>query len=89
MSTLPLKADMDFAVFSPLAALLISTSPSATRVTDCSESSRADHDKRTKLPNDHNRRYAAANLGVGRSNSQTTITALTTFQIRPLRNAAR
>ena len=41
------------------------------------------------LPNDYNRRYAAANLWVGRSNSQTTITALTTFQIRPLRNAAR
>jgi hypothetical protein len=37
----------------------------------------------------HNRRYAAANLWVGRSNSQTTINALTTFQIRPLRNAAR
>ena len=32
--------------------------------------------------------YAAANLRIGRSTSQSTITALTMFQIRPLRNAA-
>jgi hypothetical protein len=32
--------------------------------------------------------YAAANLRVGASTSQSTITALTMFQIRPLRNAA-
>ena len=32
---------------------------------------------------------ATANLWVGRSNSQTTIAVLTTFQIRPLRNATR
>ena len=33
--------------------------------------------------------YAAANLRVGRSISHSTITALTTFQIRPLKNATR
>jgi hypothetical protein len=33
--------------------------------------------------------YAVANLREGRSISQSTITALTRFQIRPLRNATR
>jgi len=33
--------------------------------------------------------YAAANLRVGRSSSHSTIMTLTTFRIRPLKNAAR
>jgi hypothetical protein len=33
--------------------------------------------------------YAVANLRLGRSISQSTIAALTTFQIKPLRNATR